>query len=728
MYGNHRRELLIPFSTAFAFIVYEVFLSRFYSVILDTHFVFMTVALATLGIGLGGWLAYRSSGVFFRYRYEGLGVFGLLIILSVFVMYILPYQSLWLYAIIPLLPFLMGGALLAAIMQGKQQYVNSLYFSDLAGAGIGAIGSIVLMNGLGVMETIDLLVAVLVGMSFAYRFRTITTAFKIMNSVILLILVVNVFTPFSSYLPFRAYHTSPTNLFLGQTEHKIIYTEWNSFARTDVFDVGDGQLLYLTIDGGAVSPISRFTGDFKQVDYLLQTTSALAFQDVTKERALIIGAGGGQEVLTAKMAGFKQIEAVDINAGSFRAVEALSDFAGDVFQRPGVKKIVADGRNYIRQTKNLYDVIYLSLVKKNSDNTLGMNLTENYIFTEEALGEYLEKLKPNGRLAFLLHQETELAKLLAAAELALYRAGEETDKISNHFAVIGTYQHLGHQVWGMGGSQITRPLLIIQKQPFSTMEANQLKGAATSNQQIPIHIPNVHDQWVSMKTFLAQQNVNFAENRDDRPFFYHAGKISPLWIGIMVFVVLLVLLLVTMTNHGFGRAFYFSGIAIGFMMIETTLIERLILPLGHPTWSFVLVLGVVLLSGGIGSLVSNKGQLRRNSRYIPLLLIPLFTTVVHIGITWYQVQMLDWSLPLRIGVAVLLLFPLGFWMGMPFPYGISVALKQYTALSWAINGLMTVVGSILSVVLSLIFGFSFTMMIGALIYLLLYLIQPKLQL
>lgn len=162
----------------------------------------------------------------------------------------------------------------------------------------------------------------------------------------------------------------------------IVYSDWNSFSRTDVYDAGDGQLLYITIDGGAVSPISKYTGDLQQVDYLRWTTSFLAFQDVTKERVLIIGAGGGQEVLTAKMAGFEQIEAVDINPGSFRAVEAMSSFSGNVFKQPGVREIVSDGRNYIRQTQNQYDLIYLSLVKKGVRKRFGYDLNRKlYVYS-----------------------------------------------------------------------------------------------------------------------------------------------------------------------------------------------------------------------------------------------------------------------------------------------------------------------------------------------------------
>lgn len=328
MKQNNRNDMLITFLSAFAFLVYEVYLSRFFSLILDYNFIFLSISLATLGIGLGGFLAYKSSGFVYRNRNEWLGLFAFLLIISVFIMYMLPYQNIWFYSIVALFPFFTGGSLLAAIIQGQREYIRAIYFSDLAGAGIGAIGSIWLIDVLGPPETIILISAALVLVSFAYSGKVAAKPIKLLYIVVLAILIFNVVQPFSGCFPFHAYQTSPANVFLGEPDSKVVFSEWNSFSRTDVYDAGDGQLLYITIDGGAVSPISKYTGDLKQVDYLRTTTSYLAFQDVAKERVLIIGAGGGQEVLTAKMVDFEQIEAVDFNSGSLSGCGGALFFLG----------------------------------------------------------------------------------------------------------------------------------------------------------------------------------------------------------------------------------------------------------------------------------------------------------------------------------------------------------------------------------------------------------------
>jgi spermidine synthase len=485
--------------------------------------------------------------------------------------------------------------------------------------------------------------------------------------------------------------------------------------------------LYITIDGSAVSPISKFKGKLKEVDYLRNTTSSLAFEFGPNRNALIIGVGGGQEVLTAQMAGFKDIEAVDINKGSFDAVHALADASGDIFQQEGVEAIVSDGRNYIRSTENTYDLIYLSLVMKQSEHGLGLALTENFIYTQEAIKEYMDKLNDNGRLAFLLHNDTELNKIMHAAKTYYREQGISEEDEKNYMAVVGTYQHLGHVVAGMGGSQITRPLIILQKQPFEQETAASLFNAAQRIQQIPVHIPHVYDQFQNLKKLFDTQDVNVEANRDNMPFFYNTTETLPATLYFGLFLTLLTALFILSRKVLLsGQAVYFSGIAIGFMLIEVTFIQKLILPLGHPTLSFVIVLGVLLVAGGLGSYFSNRWRLFQN-RYLPLFMVGCLAILANAMIGWYYNNPLDWSQTYRVLTVIGLLFPLGFFMGMPFPFGLSRLKREQIAMSWGFNGVMTVAGSLLAAMISLTFGFAITIWVGAALYVVLFTLQPLLK-
>ncbi|GAB7388535.1 hypothetical protein BSNK01_23730 [Bacillaceae bacterium] len=725
---NVGADMFIMFFVSFSLIVYEVFLTRLFAVILDYNFVFLVIALATLGIGLGGYITYRYFSHFAVLRDRCIGLFALSMILLLFLIYLLPFQGIIVYSLLALIPFLLGGFILAGIVQAYHTNVNVIYFADLVGAGTGAAGAVFLLNLLNPLRTVGLLSLLMFFVYYLIRFRERGIGTKLVSRLVLVALMVYLIYPFLENYEFKAYRTSPYTTFSGEPDAKIIFTEWNAFSRTDVYDADDDDFLYITVDGGAVSPISKFSGDLKEVDYLRSTTGFLAFHDQPNERALIIGVGSGQEVLMAQMAGFREIEAVDINKGSFDAVRELSDFSGNPFRQKGVKAIVSDGRNYIRQTKKKYDLIYLSLVLKQSESGLGLSLTENYIFTQEAIAEYMNKLNGRGRLAFLLHDEKELYKILYAAETYFREQGLPEKEIKNRIAVIETYQHFGYVVEGMDGTMITRPLIVIKKEPFTQQAARELKKGALRSQQIPVHIPYVLDRFKPLQAMLQKEKIHVQANRDDMPFFYHKTQGIPFSLIFALLTTLFIASLIAKRSVlSTGQIVYFSGVAVAFMFIEVTLVQRLVLFLGHPTLAFVVVLGVLLVSGGIGSLLATRWRFGRARRYFPLLFTALAAVGVHVITGWYDDHLRDLSQSEKILLIGITLFFLGFFMGMPFPYALSRVRKHQVAISWALNGIMTVAGSLLAAFLSLMFGFTFTLMAGAAIYALLYVLFPSLK-
>ncbi|MBP1156945.1 MULTISPECIES: spermine synthase [unclassified Paenibacillus] len=715
------KDGFITFVTAFSMITYEIVLSRFFAVIMDYNYVFLVISLCTLGIGIGGYISFRWPLIVRKIQEYVLGLYSLFLAGSTILMYALSFKGILFYSACSFIPFLVGGTMVSSLIQKRQEQAGFMYFTDLAGAGIGAALVIPLMNVLNPIQTISLISFLLFSVYCFVRFDQMKSFSKTVHVLLLLALTYNLFSPLFERIPFNAYLTSPHNVFVEEKEAKIVFSSWDAFARTDVYDADDDDLLYITIDGGAVSPISKYSGEAGQVDYLRSTTGFLAFQDIPRDKVLLIGAGGGQEVLAARMLDYRRIEAVDINKGSFEAVSRLSGFSGDVFGLSGVSPIVSDGRNYIRETKSTYDLIYLSLVKKNEESRLGLSLSENYMFTREAVADYIDKLNSGGRLGILLHNEMELYKVLYAAVSYFRKAGVPEAEIGQHIAVVGTYQHLGHVVEGMDGHRITRPLLLVNKQPFTPSNAASLLSSIRGIQQIPIHIPYVHDRFEAMGEWMNQAELNLEANTDDKPFFYSKGQgISPLLPALLISVVGLAALMARRAKLSMGTTVYFSGIALGFMMIEVTLIQHLILPLGHPTLSFVIVLGTLLITGGIGSYCSERWSMNGSKRYLPLLLIGILALGVQITIRWFEASQVMVTPGLRILGAILLLMPLGFFMGMPFPYGLKRMVKEQVALSWAINGLMTVAGSLLAAMVSYGLGFSATMTAAAGIYVLLY--------
>ncbi|TFB18503.1 spermine synthase [Filobacillus milosensis] len=722
------KDVSITFIFALSMIMYEIFLTRLFAVILDYNYAFLVISLATLGIGLGGYLAYQFERIFPRIYSNTLLIQVIIMITITALMFLIPFQGLAFYSMLSCTLFLFTGYVLASLFRKWRGHIHLFYFADLLGAGLGTVLVIFLMNQLSPIKMIFTLALGILFCGFVFSFHSLNKVGKLAMTVVLIFISFNIFHPLLTADRFHSYHTSPYTTFFEQ-EGDIVYTKWDSFSRTDVYNAKDEDFLYMTIDGGAVSPISRFNGNLKSVEYLKFNTSDLAFRNIDKnDRVLIIGSGGGQEVLTAEMAGFSHIEALDINRGSFDAVNALRFFSSNIFDRPGVKTIVADGRNYVRETNNTYDMIYLSLVTKQSDSGLGLSLSENFIYTDEAIEDYFAKLEDNGRLAFLLHDEIELVKILNSAKKYYKEQGIKEKNIKNHMIVVGSYHIFGHIVGT--SNTIERPLILLKKTPLSQEEAEGLFANITEISQIPIHVPYYINGIKKLDQIEQENSIPIRANQDNQPFFYHKKNGIPISLWVIFLVTVLISLIASMFYRrklSIKKNIYFAGIGIGFMLLEITLIQRLTLPIGHPVLSFVLVIGTLLIFGGIGSYFSHKWKNERRQRYLPLILVSIFASLIFLLINIYYHSDLALEPSIRILFVIVLLMPLGFFLGMPFPYGVSQLKEQEIAVSWGINGLMTVVGSLLSAILSLSYGFNTTIMVGIGIYFLLFIIHPYLK-
>jgi hypothetical protein len=160
-------------------------------------------------------------------------------------------------------------------------------------------------------------------------------------------------------------------------------------------------------------------------------------------------------------------------------------------------------------------------------------------------------------------------------------------------------------------------------------------------------------------------------------------------------------------------AVYFAALGLGFMLFEITMIQRLVQFLGYPTYSLTVTLATLLVSTGIGALVSRRFE--GNARTT----LPIILTVL-VGLTlFYELALpsildgtlLSTGLSVRIGFAVVVLAPLGLCLGMFMPIGLdrvaslTVYREEYVAWAWAVNGFFAVIGSVLTTILSMALGF-----------------------
>jgi MFS family permease len=176
--------------------------------------------------------------------------------------------------------------------------------------------------------------------------------------------------------------------------------------------------------------------------------------------------------------------------------------------------------------------------------------------------------------------------------------------------------------------------------------------------------------------------------------------------------------------HKLEAGIYFAALGLGFMFFEVSLIQKLTLFLGYPTYSLTVTLFALLISTGVGSLLSERYAAERNRAFTVLLTALVILAMAYQWLLTPVIQEgVGWPFAVRVVVTVLFLLPLGLVLGAFMPLGlrsVSEATEhgqEYVAWCWAVNGFFSVVASVLSTILSMTIGFRMVMLVGLVIYL-----------
>jgi hypothetical protein len=267
--------------------------------------------------------------------------------------------------------------------------------------------------------------------------------------------------------------------------------------------------------------------------------------------------------------------------------------------------------------------------------------------------------------------------------------------------------------------------------------------------KMPLFIPYVYEQEpysligpsISLEEFISSSPINLKPVVDDRPFFYNFDKGIPPLLGALFLISLSLAVIFLIPYYSkrkkekikdsqaapgiFNFLLYFTCLGMGFMLIEVALIQKFILFLGYPTLAFSVTLFSILLGGGLGSLTSNliKKKPIRNISWIALGIAAIVLTYILI-LPFLLDRFLSSSILIRSLVAMAIVFPAGFLMGIPFPTGLRVLndfFPEDIAWMWAVNAIMSVLGSVLAVIMAILFGFTWALLAGALAYILIFL-------
>ncbi|MFQ5653240.1 MAG: hypothetical protein ACE5GW_00740 [Planctomycetota bacterium] len=532
----------------------------------------------------------------------------------------------------------------------------------------------------------------------------------------------------------------------------------------------------LYLDGGFLGAVTRLEGDVAELGHLSRSLSSLPFELRSGGRALILGAGGGADILAALSAGM-EAHAVEMNRDVLRLMEGpLAEFSGGLFRRPGVRIDPGEARGFLRRTEARFDLVALPpLDAFGTVAVSGFAPGESPLYTVEALGEMLDALRPGGVLAlsrWLRQPARDGIRLLATAIAALEARG--VTRPGDHLLAARDWSQLvivaGREPFN--ADEIAATEAFLDRLGF---DAVWLPGMAPgrANQVHILEEPVYHRAATALlgrdrEAFLEEYPFDVRPVRDDRPFFFHTlkwaslpvlgrqlGGSDPLlgeWSTLLLlwsagqcvlFAALLLFLPLLLARwrrrrrmareeqrsgaasrgscspipaHALG---HFAALGIGYMTVEMSLLQRLTLFLAQPIYAATLVIGLLLLASGAGSLVA--GRMGRGpegaSRALRWILLLSFLHAVLLPLLLEPLR--GAPLAARALWAALLLLPLGFVMGIPFPLALRALHERHPGAiprAWSANGFASVLATSVAAILALAAGYRAVALLGVAAY------------
>jgi hypothetical protein len=707
-------------------LIFEIGLTRIYSATIWYHFAFVAISMALLGWGLGGlavhllkksWPSSADKAAFFTLLY-GLTIPGCLWVL---VRFPFELQRLPLYFITPLVPFLLGGVALSMIFDLNKSGAGSLYFADLLGASIGAVSVTALLQLAG-GEVSLLLAAVAPLVASTMLARRLRIPAAVLAAVTLVFALTNGRT--------QLFHVIPGTIKAMRRQMdenpgaRVAQSGWNAYSRIDAVEgVSPKFLARLYIDSDAWTSIMPWDGKLDSVHEMRDSYRALPFHFNPGGETLIIGPGGGPDVVAALASGSRKVTAVEMNPLMIQFVRHYGAQAGSLYDRPDVEVVQSEGRNFVSRTDRKFDTIFLGFVDSwASVASGGLSLSENYLYTTQAFRAYFDHLKDNGVLV-ILRWDSDIPRLVANS-VALLGADGASQRMAAMLERRATAKDDPPQM-----------LFMLRKRPFTGAESAQLANWDLGRPLIVPGLPppDFYKDLLSgkktMEEWEAQSPTLVGAVFDDSPFYFANERPwgMPRPIARRLFQWLLAPNLALLALFAaFGKpkkkapapyaagVAYFACLGFGFISVELALLQNMTLLLGHPIFTLAILLFTLLAAGGVGSAVSTFVTPRG-----ACLVIAAMGTIEAIVLPRLVPLLLPLPLGARIAIAMALVAPLGFVMGMPFPRGLqSTGRGSLPAppFFWGLNGVMSVVGSVTTVFVALRWGFQAAMLIGCLAY------------
>jgi hypothetical protein len=664
------------------------------------------------------------------------------------------------------IPFFLGALALGLVYINYIEKIGSLYFADLFGSGIGG-----------------LLMLLMFWLFHPSQLPSVTALFPVIAGILIIppvlrkrlipFLLIAFTLPavllfFPPSLPMSEY--KGLSMAMNLPDAEIVSERSSPYGQLDV--VRSGTLRYapglslsyrgnvpvrdvIFNNGNWFGPVVEWnrTDTSHFLDY---TTNALPYLIAMPSNVLLLDAGTGVFAAHALVREVKDITAVEQNRIATGLLKnELAGMIDSMYHLPALNPVNIHPRSYLLRDDSKYDLIILP-TSESFGGTSGINaLEEQYILTLEALDEMWNRLSDSGMIAvtsWMDYPPRNTLKMLAS----LIETHEENSRYpaGQYLAAI--------RGWGT----IT---FVLKKSPLTPAEADAIRTFCRRMFFDPVLLPDITplerseynklqnedffvfvDRLISgeRERFYREYDFNIRPATDNIPYFSQYLKLARynkmqevfgqsavpfLEIGYLVVlitflqitvaaVILILLPLFAIGWTGGGKLYtvlHFSGIGMGFMFLEITLIQQFILYFGNPIYAAAAVLSGMLICSGAGSLVSSRFSTDKNDMFKVLSLVIFFIILYIVLLVPLLRLTINFPLPAKILLSIIFISPAAFFMGMPFPLGLrrlSEINGTLTPWAWGINGCLSVISTALATIIAVEAGYLWVMLIAAMSY------------
>jgi len=780
---------------------YEILLMRLFSIILWHHFAYMMISVAMLGYGAAGtFVALAQRSLLRRYEFvfsAAAALFGITAVGGFLLAQRVafdPLEMLWdprqplrllvIYALL-FVPFFCAATSICVTFARFADQPHRIYSYDILGAGAGALSILAALfvttpsGALQWIGALGLAAAALAGFHARARPRWVPVA----------LLGVALLIPFglpADWTRLRPSEYKDLSQTLSISGTRVVAERSSPIGLVEVVEspsipfrhapglslnapMEPPLQLGVFVDGDGPTALTRYDGRIEPLGYLDYLTSALPYHLLDRPRVLVLGAGAGADVLQAIYHRASSIDAVELNPQVLDLVERqFADYSGKPYSAPSVRVHVAEARGYVTAHADRYGLIQVALLDAFGASSAGLHaLSESYLYTVEALDEYVGHLETGGLLAitrWVNLPPRDVLKLFATAVLTLEKRG--VARPEQQLALIRGWK---------------TATLVVKNGALTPGEIEALKDfcrarsfdvayypgidAAETNRYNVLPQPYFHDGALALlgperQAFFDRYKFDIVPATDDKPYFFHFFKWRTLaellalkeqgglplleWgypvlvatlIQAVVASLALILLPLWIRARGAGQrdqagwsrlriAAYFSAIGFAFMFIEIAFIQKFLLFLSHPLYAVAVVLCAFLVFAGLGSRYSGRAAVARGASLAwpvarPIAGIAVLASLYLIVLAALFRELMPLPDAFKIMISIGLIAPLAFAMGMPFPLGLARVAGRTRPLvpwAWGINACASVVAAIVATLLAIHVGFGAVVLVAVILY------------